>query len=189
MGLKQDIIDNICQNILHYCKFKKLDAYSIFRYLTGKQGKRNQIFVDVSNLDIPSLSPEDELSLTDFITQVNPFFNFNDQAKLEYYKKNYFVAQRVFEKCKKFVEERSIVSYYRLKQSQSSPSAFLTYYDLDDKPLVGSKNDAAQYLSKDEAVIQANKFLALYRFLKLEMTLELTAFNCNHEILEKSLIN
>lgn len=189
MELKQDIIDNICQNILHYCKFKKLDAYSIFRYLTGKQGKRNNIFIDVGKLDMPNLSQDDEIALAGFITQVNPFFNVSDTTKLEYYRKNYHVAQKVYEKCKRYVEERSIVSYYQLKKINNTAVTFLTYYDLDDKPTGANKNDAAQYSSREEAVKQANKFLALYRFLKLDMALELIAFNCNHEILEKSLIN
>lgn len=189
MELKEEIISNISQNILHNCKFKKLDAYSIFRYLTGKQTKRNPISIDLSKIDLPVLSEQDIASLNDFIIQVNPFFNMNDSVKLDYYKKNYFVAQKVFVKCQKYLEERNIIAFYRIKQTKNSIASFMTFYDLDDRSPTNSRSEVAQYAYKDQVLEQANKFLALYRFLKLDMSLEILGFNSNDEILEKFVVN
>lgn len=184
MIIKDDLIQTLTQSVLHSCKFKKLDLYSIFRFLTAKQAKRQNI--DYSSFKTPELKPEEEKSLQAFISQVNPYFDKLDNAKYEYYIKNYYLAKMISEKCCKYFEEKNIIKSYRIKQKNGKNQSYMTFYELDD--IRGHKTEIATYESKERALEQVNKFLALYRFLRIEMPLELIAFNCNEEILEKEFI-
>ena len=183
MQPNDEIIKTLYQNILHQNKFKKIDLYGIFRYLTSKKTKNN---FDFSKLSVGELTDEQEKDISEFISKVNPFFKKEDVAKYDYYKNNYILAEVLLKKCIQYERDKNTIAGYKVRFQNSN--RYMTYYDFDDDSQIKS-NNAAYYENQNEVFARADKYLSFYRFLQIPKSIEIVALNPHDETIESFLIS
>ena len=156
---------------------KKVDAYSIFRILTSK---KSRYMVNTSDYNLDQLVPYDNLK--DFIVKVNPYFDFNSQDKLDYYRNFYIISHEIFNCCVKLIEECEKPSYYKIKDVDRNK--FLTFYEVDD-PNTNDRVNHAKYSSSEEAEERLRLYLNLYKYLQINKEIEIQIFNSQDQILNR----
>lgn len=173
----QERLKALSMQILQTGKMKKIDAYTIFRLLTSKKSKYS---VDTSQFNLERLVPYDQLK--EFIVKVNPYFDFNSQDKLDYYRNYFVISHDIFDCCVKLLEESEKPSYYKIKDLDRNK--FLSFSELDDSNSK-DKSMPAKYESVSEVQEKTQIFLNLYKYLKIEKNLEIYVFNSQDQVLEK----
>jgi|688.fasta_scaffold596202_2 hypothetical protein len=176
---KATSINSVCTAILQNSKIKKIDIYSIFRTIANKKSK---IVIYENDYDTEAVISGGDLK--DFISNVNPFFSYEDTEKIEYYKKYYNISKQIYDRCIFLIENSKKISYYRIKDVKAGH--FLTFSELHDDT-VSSMRLLAQYEDPDIAYKVVNKYLKLYRFLQIPKTLEVIGYNNQNNILEQKL--
>jgi hypothetical protein len=168
-------INAVCTSIINNKKIKKIDIYTVYRAITAK---KNKINVQDNWFDLEkSVNHQD---VVDFIKNVNPFFDMQDQVKLDRYRNYYIICKTILDNCVLLVKEQDTPAYYRIKDIITN--TFLTYNHLNDS----SRSDSrfiAQYDTIDEANQITNTYLRLFRFLQLEKKIEIVIFNSQHQII------
>lgn len=182
MQPNDEIVKTLYSNILHQNKFKKIDLYTIFRYLTSKKTKNNY---DFTKLNVGVLSEEQEKDIQDFISKVNPFFKKDDVSKYDYYKNNYILAEVLLNKCIQYERDKNTIAGYKVRFENSN--RYMTYYDLDDDSQIKS-NNAAHYQNKIDVFARVEKYLSFYKFLQIPKSVEIVALNPHDEIIETFVI-
>ena len=87
---KATSVNSVCTAILQNSKIKKIDIYSIFRTIANKKSK---IVIYENDYDTEAVISGGDLK--DFISNVNPFFSYEDTEKIEYYKKYYNISKHI----------------------------------------------------------------------------------------------
>lgn len=175
MILDDEYTVSVCNSILANSRVKKFDLYTIFRLLTAK---KNKIYVDLARFNVEEKFDDDEKKqIESFISQVNPFFK-NDGSKFGFYAKNYKIAKILHEKCQILEKDRQKIYFYKCKFKNDKK--MLSIDDFCDN---GEKETMIFYERKD-AESQIEKFRKIYKFLKIEHSIELIGYNKQNEIIE-----
>ena len=171
-----DYTKHICMKILQNSKLKKLDLHSIFRLLSSK---KNKISVNLDNFDLNILIKFDEVK--EFILAVNPYFDFQSQTKLLYYRNNYIVCKEILDGCQKLMEESEKISYYCVRDLDKN--RILKYGDLNDDVL--EKTNYAFYSDLDEVKQVVENYMLLFNFLQIEKNIEIQGINSQDVIIKR----
>ena len=168
-------LKSLSMQILQNSKMKKLDAYSIFRILTSKKSRYS---VNINDFDLDKAVNYDDLK--DFIVKVNPYFDFNSQDKLEYYRNYYVISHNIFEFCVLLIEESEKPAYFKIKDTDKNK--FLTFNEIND-PDNSDKINHAKYETLDETRNRLQTYLKLYEYLKIDKNIQIQIFNSQDQII------
>lgn len=172
----------ICTSILQNPKLKKIDVYSVFRIITSK---KNSLIIKEEYFDTDAHVRGEDLK--DFISNVNPFFNYESDEKISYYKKYFNISQQIVDNCLKLVEESKQVAFYRVRIAEDKIMRFLTFSEIRD-PDDDSKN-LAEYETYDKVKKTVELFLNLYEYLKIPKSIEILGYNSQGGIIESEILN
>lgn len=164
----------LCSHLINNAKIKKIDEYSIFRFLTNK---KNKVSINLDNFSLDA--QVEDYKLKDFIANVNPFYDYIVNDKKDYYKNYYLISHKLFNICKTMIEQKETPVGFRIVNADTGN--FMSYYELDDEENGNVKNSAF-YEKQAEAEKAANAYLKLYRYLEIEKNLQIWSYN-NQDIL------
>ena len=167
----------LCSQIINAPKIKKIDVYSVFRFITNKKHK---VTIRPEDYDLGPLV--DDLAIKEFISQVNPYFGYDDDEKFNYYKVYYQISKELVGLCDKIQSEKEVPFGYRIYDATNN--IFLTFNDVDDE-IFGKINNVAFYKDEHEAYKVGSCHLKLYKFLEIERRLELWVYNSQDTVLKK----
>ena len=171
-----DTLNSICINILNNKKLKKLDIYTVYRAITHK---KNRISIPLEIFDLESLVSHEELF--DFIKIINPYFDGNNQKKLDEYRAYYLISKKIVEECELLLKEQNRPSYYKIYDNFSKK--YLTFSNLNIESASEPRYEA-QFYNHEEADKILAKYMRLYNFLKIERDLQILTFNSQHKIID-----
>lgn len=170
-------IESLCSQIINAPKIKKVDIYSVFRFITNKKHK-----VTIRPEDYQLSSQVDDDVIKEFISQVNPYFGYDDDEKMKYYKLYYQISKELVATCDKIQNEKEVPFGYRIYDATNN--VFLTFKEVDDE-IFGNINKIAFYKDEEEAVKVAAGHLKLFRFLEIERELQIWVYNSQDSVLKK----
>ncbi len=179
-----EFIDKICKILQRQKQTKingKVDKLTIFRILTNKNNFPEEMEVDDKKIETISDSCEDFVLM---VKKINPFFNFNQKPeKLKYYKKYYFIADKIFDAVKNLFNERQLVSYFSIFDVTNQ-----TYILLEEHGRTGA-TDQSLFKTFDDAKNSLSSYCSLYNNLGLEMKVAIRKHNFIGDVLEETIFD
>jgi hypothetical protein len=174
-----DILEKVCkilQTQRKTAKDEKVESISVFRILTNR--KLFPYDIDLSEEEINSIDNKNE-KFKKFVFNVNPFFKFDNKEKLNFYKKYFYIADKIFDDVVKLFSKRKEPKYYSLFDVTNQTDVMFENFTSD-----GQKGPAI-FSTFEEAKKNINKYTAAYRALGLEMIIAIRKMNEMHEIIEE----
>lgn len=183
MYSSHEFLDKICRILQSQKQTKKhgrIDKLTVFRALTNKSNFPDDLPVDIAKVEAINESSEDFIK---FVKKINPFFNFKvNGEKLKYYKKYYFLTDKIFESVKNLFNERQSVSYFSIYDITNQVAILL-----DDHKQKGA--DQSLFKSFDEAKNSLFAYCELYNNLGLEMKVSIRKHNFIGDVLEETVLD
>jgi hypothetical protein len=182
-NLKTDLIDKVCKLLQQQrktLKDDKIESLSVFRILTNK--KLFPYDIDISDEEVLLINDKD-VNFKKFVFNVNPFFKFDNQEKLHFYKKYFYIADCIFDDVSLLFSKRKEPKYYSLYDVTNQTDVMFENFSSS-----GEKGRAI-FLTMEEAKKNINKYTAAYRALGLEMSVSIRKLNEMFETLEEIVFN
>lgn len=179
-----ETLHSTCISLLQNPKLKKIDVYSIFRIITSKKSAG---IIKEEYFDTDLHVKGDDLK--DFISNVNPFFNYESDEKISYYKKYFNISKQIMEQCLKLVEESKQVAFYRIRLADDKfPEniKFMTFKEIRDEH--EDSKSLAEYENYEKAKIVVNSYLKLYKYLQIPRSVEILGYNTQGGIIESEIL-
>lgn len=184
MHNSHELIDKICkilQSQKHTKISGKVDKLTIFRIITNKTNFPDDFDIDDKKLETINESCEDFVAV---VKKINPFFNFKQKPeKLKYYKKYYFIVNKIFEAVENLFKERQLVSYFSIFDVTNQ-----TYILLDEHNKNGAA-DQSLFKTFDDAKNSLLGYCSLYNNLGLEMKVAVRKHNFIGDVLEETIFD
>ena len=186
MGMKKSgTVHTICTSVLQNPKLKKIDVYSVFRLITSK---KSSYIIKEEHFDTEAHVRGDDLK--EFISNVNPFFNYESDEKINYYKKYFNISKQIVDYCLKLVEESKQVAFYRVRMADEKfPDnlRFMTFAEIRDED--DESKNLAEYENYQQAKHSVQSYLNLYKYLKISKCVEIIGYNTQGSIIESEIIH
>jgi hypothetical protein len=182
MHVTNDLLNKVCTILQRQKQTKtdhKIDKITVFRILTNKKYFPEDLQLD--DIKIESVKENDK-EFIELVKQINPFFNFKlNLEKLKYYKKYYFITNRIINPVKNLFDERQSISYFSIYDITNQTDIFLEEH----------KKKGASDQSLFKTFEDAKKFLLEYSYeynkLGLELKVSIRKHNSIGDVLEETI--
>jgi hypothetical protein len=184
MHNSHEFLDKICKILQRQKQTKisgKLEKLTVFRVLTNKNNFPYEIELDDIKIESVNETNEDFVTL---VKKINPFFNFNvSKEKLKYYKKYYFITNKIYESVKNLFNERQLVSYFSIYDITNQTDILLYEHRQN------GASDQSLFKTFEEAKNSLYDYCQLYNNFGLEMKVAIRKHNFIGDILEETTID
>lgn len=174
------VVDDFCKYIIDHPFHVKVDSFDmqiLFRFICN--GKKHKKFtvpkLDVSGIEI---ADADKAEFKDLVKIINPFYNFKDSIKNQFYTLNYLLSKSLISRINKIKQTRMLPHSFAVYNPEKQ--IYMTFDELD----AGSSSKEAVFSNLEEAESYVLKYIAVYQILGIAKLLEIHCINFDKQVIE-----